>query len=134
MAHMTQSARSRIFSELATMGIGYDIAAKLLRYGTTLHRLAVAQCNGDWPADNGERKTGECVACKARWAPAVLKMGKIVREDGETVKLKSTCPDCRASSAALLTAKAAGLSASFGGDPRGSVFSVTKDGKTVYLA
>ena len=40
---------------------GLDLATihKLLRYATTLQRLAVAQCNGDWPY-NGDRDRPSC--------------------------------------------------------------------------
>lgn len=52
---MTYQHERDEFISLATQeGLGLDTCRKLLRYATTLHRLAEAQCNGDWPY-NGDR-------------------------------------------------------------------------------
>lgn len=42
-------------------------ALRLLRWGATYGRLAEAQCNGDWPADNGERETLVCAHHESAW-------------------------------------------------------------------
>jgi len=102
----------------ARAGIGDDAARRLSRYATTLRRLAEAQCNGDWPCDNGERKVEECSRCKGLWVRSVLLRGKL-------------CPDCRTED--LVRAVVAGLpgfSATFQGDPRGAVLLIgTPDGQ-----
>ena len=77
-----QRHRENFIARLAKHNIRPDDARKLLRYARTLHRLAEAQCNGDWPADNGERKVEPCAKCEGLWVPSVLKKGR-------------QCPDCR---------------------------------------
>lgn len=45
---------------------------RLLRHAATLQRLAEAQCNGDWPYENGtpERLTVTCPGCEGSWVPS----------------------------------------------------------------
>lgn len=74
--------REDFIVRLARAGIHPDDARKLLRYARTLHRLAEAQCNGDWPADNRGRLVEPCAKCEGLWAPSVLLKGR-------------QCPDCR---------------------------------------
>ncbi len=96
-----------------------ELARKLSRAGATLQRLAEAQCNGDWPADNGERRVVPCQVCEGSWVPAVLKHATI---NGERVPL--VCPDCRAQSKVKALLAEYGMLAIFGGDPRGPVLKV----------
>jgi hypothetical protein len=106
-------------------------ARTLLRYARTLQRLAEAQCNGDYPADNGQRAVKPCDKCASLWAPEVLNWSRplaaaIVDAPGvsatrEYRKGLRFCPDCR------ITAKVQALAATYqylarvGGDPRGYV-------------
>lgn len=55
-----QSDREQFIATMIQEGFTLDLARKLMRYAATLDRLAVARCNGDWPADNGERKVEAC--------------------------------------------------------------------------
>ena len=88
-----------------------DIARRLMREAQTLDRLAAAQCNGDWPADNGERPVIFCT-CGSGFVPSVFK-GK-----------PRLCPDCRAT-ARVQKMLPEGFKAIFGGDPRGCVLKIT---------
>jgi len=63
-------------------------ALRLLRWGATHGRLTEAQCNGDYPADNGERPVKPCTLCESLWAPSSLKRRYV------TV-LQFECPSCR---------------------------------------
>lgn len=81
---------------------------RALRLAATLKRLAEAVCNGDWPADNGERPTAECPICHVAWAVTAVK--------------KAGCPDCRAEEA--LQELAAPAEVRIQGDPRGCVASI----------
>ena len=70
-----QSEREAFLVAMSKEGVPLDVARLVLRHAATLQRLAEAQCNGDWPADNGERPTLVC-ACGSAWAPgAYLKHG-----------------------------------------------------------
>lgn len=109
----TRREREQFFTQMARLSVAValsDVRA-FLRYSTTLQRLAEAQCNGDWPADNGTRKVEACTECEGLWAPSVLLKGR-------------RCPDCRTSELARDLAKSYGMTAHFQGDPRGCVFAL----------
>lgn len=102
-------------------GMTRDDARVLLRAATTLHRLAEAQCNGDWPADHGSDWPTEACGgaeekgCGSYWHPSALK-GKAKQ-----------CPDCRIEArvkAVLARQHRPEWEAIFNGDPRGAVLKV----------
>ena len=131
---MNQRDRAAFLYEAGREGLPIEVARKLLRYGTTLHRLAEAQCNGDWPYENGDGTAKPCSRCEGLWR-AQLAQG--------------VCPDCRTSDAvkALFAMKqhtpetcpgrpcgsgcdhetwpyGSGWRAKFQGDPRGAVLRI----------
>lgn len=156
MSRQSAKQRGQVISQLGSMGVNYETACKLLRYGATLQRLAEAQCNGDWPADNGEGKCVECDNCQGLWVSSSMFHGHKcegchgarAQFDRTAISLLGTttcpkcngtgksrmCPDCRTMELATAAAQAAGLTPSFQGDPRGGVFMVTKDGREVCIA
>src|SRR5688572_18199034 len=107
---MRQKDREEFISIMSKEGVPLLVSRVLLRYGQTLHRLAVAQCNGDYPADGGFGKwaTKPCDRCGRHWALPVLLKGNL-------------CPDCRTEDRVRDVCKAHGLAPVFGGDPRGAV-------------
>jgi hypothetical protein len=93
----------------------------MLRYAATLQRLAEAQCNGDWPADNGERRTVVCLGCEGGWAPvAMMRAPELAKAEGTGTNTKY-CPDCRTAFRVKRLAAQYGYLARVGGDPRGYV-------------
>lgn len=59
---MTYTKERDEFIAIATReGLSVNVARKLLRHAATLQRLAVAQCNGDWPY-NGDRDRPDAIA------------------------------------------------------------------------
>lgn len=109
-----QREREDFLAQLHAAGVSMDDGRKFLRYGTTLTRLAEAQCNGDWPADNGERRVVPCggaedAGCGSYWVPSVLK-GK-----------SKLCPDCRTEALVTKLAAECGIGVTTQGDPRGAV-------------
>jgi len=68
--------RENFVAAMAREGVPVDVARKVMRAATTLHRLAEATCNGDWPANNGTsrapggRKVEECAWCQQLWVPS----------------------------------------------------------------
>jgi hypothetical protein len=84
-----------------------DIARLLLRNASTLQRLAVAQCNGDYPCDNGERKVIPCPRCEQGVVPSDIKRG--------------LCGDCRAQDRVTALLAETPYQPYFQGDPRGAV-------------
>ena len=110
--------------------IGLDTATKLLRHATTLQRLAEAQCNGDWPADNGERKVIPCPLCESCWVPSQIQGGTFAQAAWQaqqnplvcmTARYPAACPDCRTTAAVNLLLAGTPYKAVTQGDPRGYV-------------
>lgn len=116
-----QSERDRFMLHAGQIGLSVDIAQRLLRLGVTLQRLAEAQCNGDWPADNRQREVNECPRCGRYWEPSTLK--------------KAGCPDCRAQDRVLKAlADYPEVCVEFQGDPRGCIMTLkTTDGREFYV-
>ena len=110
---MRNKHREQTIAQLSREQVPYETIIKLLRYGTTLHRLAEAQCNGDWPCDNGERKVSPCARCESLYVRSVLLKGGL-------------CPDCRTEDLIKTTCVAVGLIPIIQGDPRGAVLLVSK--------
>lgn len=108
---MLRKWRDQFISEATQAGITWEDARYLLSKARTMQRLAEAQCNGDWPADNGERETAECPRCQMLWHPSAIS------------KRTGRCVNCRAEdrTVALMGRYAPVVRVSFQGDPRGCV-------------
>lgn len=143
---MTYQQERDEFIALATKeGLDLGTIRKLLRYATTLQRLAEAQCNGDWPYNGGrdrpalselsgdlvqlkwDKRYTVCPKCEASGV-AKSAMRWTIEPNGSTSRML-VCPDCRTQELvkALLTAddclitRNAKITPVFGGDPRGAV-------------
>jgi len=84
--------RERFIVAMKSEGMPEEIARRILRHANTVRRLSVAECNGDYPCDNGERKVEFCSRCEAGYAK-----GSLLRD--YTVKMGRPpliCPNCRA--------------------------------------
>lgn len=133
-----QREREDFITRLVTEGdIGDRILARqLMRRATTLHRLSEAQCNGDWPADNGDRKVIPCPLCESHWVPSVILGGRFAREAHRLARVSTptnvaaltiaangqpqkACPDCRITAAVQLLLDGTRWQPYFQGDPRG---------------
>ena len=108
-----QAEREAFLVALSKEGVPVEVGRQVLTAANTLQRLAVAQCNGDWPADNGDRETAECVTCGSYWHPSDLK--------GPAAK----CGDCRTAERLRLVLAPYGVTPILGGDPRGCVVKLT---------
>lgn len=105
---------ARELPQCSTWQVG-DLARKLLRAGATLQRLAEAQCNGDYPYDEGRQNHPAwyytiCPECEQSVRTSALKVG--------------VCPDCRIQVRIKALLEPYGMTAIFGGDPRGAVLKV----------
>lgn len=121
----TFAARCATAEAMTTAGPAVFLARALLRAATTLHRLAEAQCNGDWPYDNGERKTVPCGRCEAGCVPSKLiryKAGPMAPKD--QIKI---CPDCATQDRVKALLRGSGWVPHFQGDPRGAVLWIYPD-------
>ena len=108
------------------------VAERLLRMAATAQRLAVAACNGDWPADGGRADTIACHRCESLWAKSVMVRDHTVPKvqgpgEDKARWIPLLCPDCRTSDrlAAFVAAEMPGWRVSVGGDPRGWVVRLT---------
>lgn len=79
---------------------------KMMRASKRHAKLQEAQCNGDWPADNGQREVVACPTCECMWVPTTFK--------------SKLCPDCHVErDIRRLCDAIPGIEPVFGGDPRG---------------
>ena len=129
-----QRDREQFLIQATKEGLPLDICRKLLRYATTLHRIAEAQCNGDYPYNGDrdnythatledphghkwqERQYADCPKCESNCRKSAFR--------------KSVCPDCRTQElviAALDECPVNGsfITAVFQGDPRGAVLKLS---------
>lgn len=123
-----QKDRDEFLHIIQQEGLHYSKATKLLRYAQTLQRLAEAECNGDYPADNGERKVNECPRCGSGYVPSSFRFSAFKDVDDktnrETVRYK-VCPDCRTRELVDLQLPQ-GFKAIHQGDPRGCVLKIQR--------
>lgn len=118
-----QSERDAFLTRMAQEGLPLHITRALLRAATTLQRLAEAQCNGDYPADNGERKVVECDSCGQAWVRSNLARQSYKTAAGTVTKL--ICQDCRIVARLSSVLQAInGWQLQTQGDPRGYVLRV----------
>lgn len=108
----------------------YVIAKKLLRHAQTLHRLAVAQCNGDWPVQHPDRNGPwiPCHRCDTSWHHSVMRKDRNAEVRNGWVGL--VCPDCRTQDAVRELLTGTPFMPVFGGDPRGAVLKLAPVGAT----
>lgn len=119
---------------MARCQLSPETARALLRHATTLHRLAEAQCNGDWPADNGDGRTIPCPLCDRHWQPSSIQGGNAARMAWRTVRVgneawsqgkpqqpERACPDCRTEARIHALLEGTQWQAWTQGDPRGYV-------------
>lgn len=146
--------REQFIADMARRGQSVELARKFLRIGATLQRLAEAQCNGDYPADNGECNVVECDQCRSLWVPSCMHrplterllarkggMARAVFEGLAVVECPAPgfsnarpiliCPDCVATERAKKLVPA-GWKLNVQGDPRGCILTlVDPDGREV---
>lgn len=116
---MTTKQRRETKLRLIREGLPSPIVNRILRLATTLHRLSEAQCNGDYPADNGERRVFACVRCNTCWAPESMKRRPLRAESDGLITSGPVCPDCIATERVQELLKPFhGFEPIFNGDPR----------------
>jgi len=119
----TRKWREQTIAELSRAGIPLHTIRKLLRYGATLHRLAEAQCNGDYPCDNGGRKVVPCTRCESLWVrSSMVRDYTAPKVEGKYIPL--ICKDCRTAELIEAACREVNLVPDIGGDPRGAVLCV----------
>jgi len=112
MAYSYYRDRDEFIVKMTKAGLDIEAIRALLRLATTIQRLAVAQCNGDYPADNGQRETEACPTCERHWAPESLKKHSALGPGKH-------CEDCRAEARLPVLLEGTGWKAVTAGDPRG---------------
>lgn len=101
-----QKDREDFIVAMSREGVPADVTRAVLRDAATHHRCAEAQCNGDWPYDNGERKVEFCKRCESGCVRSQLLRGGL-------------CPSCRAEDRIASRLAPFGVTPDFQGDPRG---------------
>ena len=134
--------RDLFINQASKEGLDLATITKLLRYATTLQRLAVARCNGDWPYNGDRDRPSACPKCEASGVaksamrrsvdkcPCAFVAAERTRcTDCGGTRHPQICPDCRTQELviALLNHQTGAqrwngaITPIFGGDPRGAV-------------
>ena len=127
-----QADRDWFIAKMSAEGMPVRTIRQVLRLAATIDRLAVAKCNGDFPADHGsEWKTKVCPDCGCAWHPSAFRLRpraartiKAQRELSAADPIAAEkfdpryCVDC-ATEAKLHAILPPGFTALTGGDPRG---------------
>lgn len=142
--------REDFIAQMQAEGMPPEIARRILRHANTIQRLSAAECNGDYPCDNGERKVEWCARCEAGYVRSSM-----VRDHTNPVLDAKglhalICPNCRAQDLIAQWCNKSTVSAGgtlwkeagfppfvpvFSGDPRGACVKLrVPSGKTDDLA
>ena len=118
-----QEDRDRFIARMTAEGLPITVTRQVLRLAATVERLAVAACNGDYPADHGDAwPTIVCEDCGSAWHPSAFRRRPAVelaraKAAGDSVGDR-ICVDCY-TTRKLEALMPAGFKAITGGDPRG---------------
>ena len=101
------------------MGLNNYQAKRITRLAATHDRLAEAECNGDWPCDNGERKVLTCSRCGAGYVRAAMRQTKTRHTGDGCFVVQFVCQSCRTEDLISTACRENGIGVEFQGDPRG---------------
>lgn len=107
-----QREREDFIVAMAREGMPASVARLIMRHANTVQRLAVAECNGDWSCDNGERKVEFCGPCGAGYVESAMRgkgPARMCQSCATGARLKALLSECHGFAVAEL-----------GGDPRGA--------------
>lgn len=107
---MTRKQRTEFYTTACLMGLPAGIAKDVTALAATHDRLAEAECNGNYPCDNGERLVILCGRCGAGY----------IRERTYKAPEGRICQSCWVEGRiSAIVADFPTVSVKFQGDPRG---------------
>lgn len=120
-----QREREEFFVNVTREGLNLETARAIVRNANTIQRLSVAECDGDYPCDNGERKVQQCSKCESGYVRSVLDKAGV-------------CPNCRAQRRIESLLAETAFKPEFQGDPRGCCVQLVhrhneEDGRHLYV-
>lgn len=116
---MNRQHRQAFLMDAARLGLSDWAALKVTSLAATHHRLCEAECNGDWPCDNGERTVLPCSRCEARYV-----VERLYRDTSKPLGM--ICQSCRTEDRIRGLCEQFGILAEFQGDPRGWTVKLSK--------
>lgn len=111
-----QQERDQFITAATKEGLSLPVIRTLLRHASTLQRLAVAQCNGDWPYNGDRDRPGAIQVREGVWkrdeaadarhdkrftvcpkceSSGVSKQAMRYSSEGRSTVREKVCPDCR---------------------------------------
>jgi hypothetical protein len=123
-----QKEREEFIATMTAEGVPLDTVRRVLRDAATIQRLAEAECNGDYPCDNGERRVWPCARCGMGYVESSLRRAVCDCGIGSAKGLHSIlcerdaliCPSCRAQDRIFKALEPFHVAPIFSGDPRGA--------------
>lgn len=119
---MRQTIRIDFMLHATRCGLAPHLVRKVTALAMTHNRLAEAECNGDYPCDNGQRAVLFCSRCGAGYVRAAMYRGQ------NNSHAFLICKSCRTED--LIRAALVGqpVTVEFQGDPRGWTVKLDKAG------
>jgi hypothetical protein len=112
--------REQWLMNASRLGLNDYQARKLARLASTHNRLAEAECNGDYPCDNGERKVIWCDRCGSGYVrSATFASGNEPLTGHDGPYSGRICKSCRTEDLIRHFAALYQIGVEFQGDPRG---------------
>ena len=112
--------REQWLMQAVRLGLNDYQARKLARFASTHNRLAEAECNGDYPCDNGERKVVWCDRCGSGYVRSATFLAKHEPLTGHTGPASGRiCKSCKTEDNIRHFAAMYQVGVDFQGDPRG---------------
>ena len=106
-----QQEREEFLVTMACEGLPVSVGRLVLRHANTIQRLSAAECNGDWPCDNGQRPVCFCDNCEAGYVRSAM----VSRAPDKVI-----CKNCATQQRIALILAPFNIKPNFQVDPRGS--------------
>lgn len=121
---MDRKSREQFLMAASRLGLNDYMARRLCRLASTHNRLAEAECNGDWPCDNGERQVVECSRCGSGYVRSAMFRDHTqpkIQLPGESKPhwIPLICKSCKTQDNISALCREYGIGVEFQGDPRG---------------
>ena len=128
---MNRQHRESFLMAATRMGLNDYQAKRITRLAATYDRLAEAECNGDWPCDNGVREVIFCGRCGSGYVKSYTYLsprdaltdnrGEVIAETNGRI-----CKSCRTKDNISALCEEYGIAVEFQGDPRGWTVKLSK--------
>ena len=117
---MDRKSREQFLIHASRLGLNDYQSRRICRLASTHNRLAEAECNGDFPCDNGERKVLWCDRCGSGYARSHTYLAPREPLTGHEAPASGRiCKSCKTEDAIRRVCSESEIGVDIQGDPRG---------------